>query len=335
MSVAGLHTGFGASLLDRNFFAALELLADQVLRPSFPEDQLDAAKQVLRQDLYSLEDDPPRLLMQELRRNFLPDPWGRSSEGTLETIDRLAIEDVRQRHQDFYQPSGSILSVAGNVDWPAVRDRVGELFGNWPTRRFTIPKEKIVARDYVHIPFESAQTHIGVAYPCEPLRSPEYMLAWSAVGVLSGGMSSRLFDEIREKRGLCYSVYATYSSLRDRAGVYCYCGTGADRAGESLAVLLEELDRLRYGIDEDELRRLKVRARTTLVMQQESTGARSAMMTRDWYHLGRIRKLDEIDRAIDSLNLDAINDYLDAHPPGPFHVVTLGPEPLSYSGTVK
>lgn len=328
-SVSHLHTGYGASLLAANLLPALGLLADVVRRPHFDENQLESARQVLKQDIYSLEDDPARRLMLELHRNFWPDPWGRSSLGTLETIDRIEIADVRRQHARYFQPEGAILSIAGKFDWNLVDERVGELFGDWKARPFEIPAERMIGRNSVHISLDSAQTHIGLAYPTETLRSADYMPAWCGVGVLSGGMSSRLFDEIREKRGLCYSVYAVYSTLRDRAGVFCYCGTGTERAAESLEVLLAELDKLSRGIEEDELRRLKIGARSSLVMQQESTGARSASMTRDWYHLGRIRSLEEIEKTVLSLTKDQIDDYLASHPAGPFHIVTLGREPLS------
>ncbi len=327
-ALAHLHTGFGSSTLAENLLPSLELLADQVLRPRFPKDQLEAAKQVRRQNLFSLEDDPARQLMEELSRNFLPDPWGRSELGTLETLERISLDDIRDVHARFYQPQGAILSCAGRFDWNVLQRHVENLFGNndhWKPQNVPQIEERPIGKIRVHLPFESAQTHIGVAYPCAELRSTDYMLAWSAVNVLSGGMSGRLFDEIREKRGLCYSVCASYSTLRDRAGVYCYCGTGADRAQESLDVLLSELERLRNGIDEGELRRLKIRAKRALVMQQESTGSRSSTMTRDWYHLDRIRTLAEIEAAIDGLTLNAINDYLAKKPPGPFHIVTLGP----------
>ncbi len=327
-AVGQFHTGYGASLMAGNLLPALEFLATQVLQPRFPEDQLESAKQVLRQDIFSIEDDPTRRLMEELRRNFLPDPWGRSDAGSLETIDALTLEDVRRRHARYFQPQGSIISVAGKLDWDALREKIGKLFGQWQGQPPVLPEEKNCGKNYVHIPCDSVQTHIGVAFPSEPLCSQNYMAAWSAVGVLSGGMSSRLYDALREKRGLCYSVYASYSTLRDRAGVYCYCGTGAERAQDSLDVLLDELKRLELGITEAELRRLKIRARTTLVMQQESTAARSSSMTRDWYHLGRIRTLAEIGDAVESLTCQKVNDYLAAHPPGPFHIVTLGSTPL-------
>ena len=92
------------------------------------------------------------------------------------------------------------------------------------------------------MPHEGNQTQIGIAYDSVPYRHPDYFQAWGAVGVLSGGMSSRLFTEVREKRGLCYSVYASYHTLRDRASVLCYAGTSAERAQETLDVTLGELD---------------------------------------------------------------------------------------------
>ncbi len=325
-TVGQLHTGYGVSLLGTHLLPALELVADQVRRPQFPAQQLESARQVLRQDIFSLEDDPVRRLMDELRRQFLPDPWGRSDAGTLETIDTLTLDDVRRCHARYIQPQGSILSVAGQFRWDDLRCQIDELFGDWQARPFELTEERIIGHPYTHIDYDSQQTHIGVAFPCEPLHSPDYWAAWSAVGVLSGGMSSRLFDELREKRGLCYSVHAGYSTLRDRAGVYCYCGTSTERAQESLDVLLQELNRLRDGIAANELRRLKIRARTALVMQQESTAARSSAMTRDWYHLDRIRTPQEMESAVESLSLDAVNAYWAEHPPGSFHIVTLGPE---------
>ncbi|MDR1962748.1 MAG: insulinase family protein [Planctomycetaceae bacterium] len=325
---AHLHTGFGASMLADYLLPSLELLADQIRRPHFPEDQLETAKQVVKQDIFSLEDDPPRRVMLELQHHFLPDPWGRSHLGTPESIDRIVIEDIRRQHARFFQPEGTILSVAGKLDWNALREKVEELFADWKPQPFTLPEEKKGGSQLVHLPCDSLQTHIGVAFPCAPIRSPDYMLAWSGAGILSGGMSCRLFNEIREKRGLCYNVYASYSTLRDYAGIYCYCGTGAERAQESLDVLLAELNRLRFGIDEGELDRLKIRAKSTLLMQQESTGSRSGMMAQDWYHLGRVRTLNEIESAINSLTKQAINNYFATHPPSKFHVVTMGTEPL-------
>ena len=178
------------------------------------------------------------------------------------------------------------------------------------------------------MPYDSAQTHIGIAYPSVPYRHPDYFQAWGAVGALGGGMSSRLFTEVRERRGLCYSVYAGYHTLRDRAAVFCYAGSTAQRAQETLDVTLGELRRLAQGIEPGELKRLKARIKTDLVMQQESSFSRSSSIAREWYHIGRARTLDELEQIVDGLTCEGINDYLAKHPPGPFTIVTVGPDEL-------
>ena len=188
--------------------------------------------------------------------------------------------------------------------------------------------ERAPGHKYEHLPYDSSQTQIGIAYPSVPYRDPDYFQAWGAVGALSGGSSSRLFTEVRERRGLCYSVHASYSTLRDRGGVFCYAGTSVDRAQETLDVILAELARLAKGIAEDEPDRLKARIKSTLIMQQESSAARSTNIARDWYHLGRARTLEELERLVDRLTSRSINAYLAEHPPGDFTVVTLGSRPL-------
>ena len=148
------------------------------------------------------------------------------------------------------------------------------------------------------------------------------------VGVLSGGMSSRLFTEVREKRGLCYSVYATLSTLRDQGAVLCYAGTTNERAQETLDVLLAELARIADGIEPAELQRAQALAKSSLVMQQESSSSRARSLTRDWYHLGRATTVDEVQTAIERLTTEDVLSYLRAHPPTPCSIVTIGPQAL-------
>jgi predicted Zn-dependent peptidase len=170
-----------------------------------------------------------------------------------------------------------------------------------------------------------------VAYPSVPYSHPDYFQARGAVGILSDGMSSRLFTEVREKRGLCYSVYASCHSLRDQGSVLCYAGTSTERAQETLDVLLEVLTDLANGVHPNELQRLKARIKSALIMQQESSASRCFAMAGDWYHLGRILTLDELGRILDHLNCASINAYLAANPPADFCVVTLGEKPLEVS----
>jgi predicted Zn-dependent peptidase len=113
------------------------------------------------------------------------------------------------------------------------------------------------------------------------------------------------------------------------ASVICYAGSTADRAQETLDVILQELKRLPDGIEENELNRLKARVKSGLIMQQESSSSRASSMAREWYHLGRVRTLEEIGQKVDELTVDSINEFLRANPPGDYTIVTLGSEPLT------
>lgn len=141
-------------------------------------------------------------------------------------------------------------------------------------------------------------------------------------------MSARLFTEVREKRGLCYSVYASLNAIKDRGQVLCYAGTTAERAQETLDVLRNELQRLSDGIAEDELDRCKARAKSSLIMAQESTGSRASSLARNWYYLGRTITLDEVRNKIEALTVPAVLDYVHAHPATDFTILTIGPQSL-------
>lgn len=327
-SVSAVHAYFTGATVAANLAPALRIFADILRRPWLPEDQLEACRQTLLQNLLGLEDDPGHKVMAELGRRHYPDPWGRPPEGDEAGVQGTTLEDVRRQWQRLYRPQGMIVSVAGRIDIPAVRDLVGELFGDWQAADVPLPAEGQRGPRAEHLFDDTNQTHIGVAYDSVPYRHPDYFQAWGAVGVLSGGMSSRLFTEVREKRGLCYSVFATTHSLRDRGSVVCYAGTSADLANETLRVLLAELRRLGEGVLPDELNRLKARMKSSLIMQQESSSARSSAMARDWYHLGRVRTLDELSAIVDGLSAESISGYLKNHPPGDMTIVTLGPKPL-------
>lgn len=327
-SVGASQTSFSAATLSANLHEALAIYADIVRLPTLPTEQLDAGKLVCMQELRGAEDEPGQKLMIKLRRRAYPSPWGRSSIGTEAGIQASSSDDVRAHVARGFRPNGTILGVAGNFDWPRLIDHIEQLFADWPTTEPLAVTEAQTNTDGVHAEFESNQCHIGIAFPSVPYRDPDYLRAWAAVGVLSGGMSSRLFTEVREKRGLCYTVSASLQTQLDRARVLCYAGTTAERAQETLDVTFLELLKLADGVREEELARLKARIKSGLIMQQESTSARSSAIARDWYHLGRVRTLEEVGQRIDDLTHEHINDYLIAHPPADFTFATLGPTEL-------
>jgi predicted Zn-dependent peptidase len=327
-SVSSARMSYGGATLAENLPAALAIFADVLQRPRLPEEELEACRQTVLQSLRAVEDEPAEKTMIELRRRFYPEPWGRSSLGEQEALESIELDEIRTFVQRQFQPQGTVLGVAGRVDWEPLKELVGRLFGGWRAANGTEFTERPAKGGYLHLPFDSAQTHIGVAYASVPYRHEDYFCAWGAVGALGGGMSSRLFTEVRERRGLCYSVYASYHTLINRAGVFCYAGTSAQRAQETLDVTVAELRRLAAGIEPGELDRLKARIKTELVMQQESSFSRASSIAREWYHLSRARTLDELQLIIDGLTCTEINEYLKANPPGEFTIVTVGPEEL-------
>jgi predicted Zn-dependent peptidase len=333
--VATSHVSYSGATVAENLPKTLAIYADLLRRPHLPADQMEASRLAMLQELRAVEDEPAQKVMIELRGRHYPEPWGRSAQGDQASLEATTIDDIRPHFQRYYRPNGTILGVAGRVDWERLKDSVGEMLGDWPAGAEETIEEKPCRTRYLHLPHDSQQTQIGIAYASVPYRHPDYFQAWGSVGVLSGGMSARLFTEVRERRGLCYSVYATQHTLWHRGAVFCYAGTGADRAQETLDVTLGELRRLAKGIEESELDRLKARIKSALIMQQESSSARSSSLARDWYHLGRARTLDEVGQLIDGLTSRSINAYLAEHPPGDFTVVTLGSRELEVSDGVS
>lgn len=338
-SVGVSQASFGAATLSDNLPAALDIYADLLRRPHLPADQLEASRAVCLGELRAVEDEPAQKLMIELRRRRYPDPWGRSSHGEVETLSAIGIDDIREFHANRYQPDGAIIAVAGSFDWDALLGQIERLFGDWEPsngKSTSTSNDKPTSQpDSSHLSHDSSQCHIGIAYPSIPYRHPDYFRAWAAIGVLSSGMSSRLFTEVREKRGLCYTVSASLHTQRDRASVLCYAGTSSERAQETLDVTYDELIRLSQGIEQAELDRLKARIKSALIMQQESTSSRSGSIARDWYHLGRVRSLEEVSKIVDDLTADSINDFLTANPPEDFTFLTLGPQPLELPHAVS
>ncbi|MEX0700743.1 MAG: pitrilysin family protein [Planctomycetales bacterium] len=326
------HVSFAGATIADKLPETLRIYADIVLRPHIPEEEFGPAVTGIAQSLRSIEDEPRQKVIQELRRRTYPAPWGRPSDGTLEDLPNVTHAAVLGHYERCFRPNGAIVGVAGNVDADRIIGLIEDLFGEWGSQEDPVYHTAPGGPPRDHIRHDSTQTHIGIAYRSVPYRDPDYYAAWAAVDVLSGGMSSRLFTEVREKRGLVYNVYATLHTLRDDARVLCYAGTTAERANETLAVTLRELERLGEGIEPAELDRCKARSKSALVMQQESTGARASSLARDWYHLGRVRLLDEVHQAIDALDVPTILEYVHAHPARDFDILTIGPEPLEAGG---
>jgi predicted Zn-dependent peptidase len=335
-SVSQMHLRFWGATLATNLAPALAVYADILRRPHLPKAELPAVKALAMQDLQALADDPRGLAMVELRRRYWPLPLGRDRRGTPEGIRRITADKLRAHYERTFGPRGTILSIAGNIEWQRLRDQVEALFGDWQGGNDAELKLKKPVGGKGHIKKDDAvQTQITVAYPSIPFGHPDYFAAQGAVQVLSGGMGARLFTEVREKRGLCYSVFASYQTFKDRASIYCYAGTTNERAQETLDVTLDEVRRLAEGVTDEEVERVQAGLKSSVIMQEESTSARAGALASDWYFLGRIRPIEEIQATINGLTPDAIVNYAKQYPPRDMTVVTLGPKPLKVPNPVS
>lgn len=328
-SVGGLHMRLAGATLARNLPAVLELYADVVLKPHLPANEVESVRALALQDLAGLEDDPRQKVMLELRKRHYPSPLCNDRRGTAEGVKAISADDITSHYRRHFGAQGSIISVAGAVEWEPLKEQVGRLFGNWAAGENREPACGPSLARVEHIQKETTQTQIGIAYPSVPFGHADYYAALGAVNVLSGGMSSRLFTEVREKEGLCYAVFATYQTFKDRGSVIAYAGTTTARAQETLDVTLRELRRLRDGIEDDEVERVRAGLKSSLIMQEESTTSRAGSLASDWYYLGRVRSFDEIQSAIDQLTPAGIVEHLNRCPPKDFAIVTLGEKALN------
>lgn len=334
-SVGIHHTRFSCAALAAKVAESLPAYADILQRPHMPETGFEAARDLALQALAGIEDEPRQKVLIKLREWHFPWPYGRNTMGNADELEKLTLDLCKAHFAKRFQARGAIIAIAGNIEFASVRDEVGKYFGGWhatePPANEIIPPPGRFHYDQ----HQSEQTHIGIAYPSIEETDPNYYTMRLAMEVLSGGMSGRLFTEIREKRALVYNVWAGYTSLKGYGSILGYAGTSNDRAQATLDQFIAELYRFTQGITQEELDRAKTGLKAATIMQGESTGARAGSIAHDFFIRGRIRTLDEIKTAIDSVTLDQVNAYLKANPPGPFTIVTVGPKELTLPKEIR
>jgi predicted Zn-dependent peptidase len=327
-SVETSHLHIGATMIGSKRREALPLLLDMGARPMLDESVLEPSRDLALQDLAALDDEPQQKVFIELRQRHYPQPLGRSPLGQADALAALTQQDLLAYARRCCVPDGTILGFAGKFDWHELRDQVGEHLASWRGRAVDPTQRHPAPRGYHHQEAQTTQVHIGLAYDAVPETHPDSILQRTVAAVLSGGMSGRLFTEVREKHGLCYAVYASYSGNKHLGAMLSYSGTTAPRAQQTLDILVQELRRVHDGADAAEFSRAIVGMKSRLVMQGESTGARAHAIAADQYIYGRPRTLDELAQEVDGVSLAKLNDYLAAHRPGPMTIVTLGPSAL-------
>jgi predicted Zn-dependent peptidase len=324
-SIGSSHLTLGAALESSNLAQALALYGDIILHPHLSDEQFEPARRLVIEELRSLDDEPRQKVMLELRKQFYPDPLGRSTMGELDDLQLLTAEKTREIATSYLDVAQIIFSVAGKYDFDAVCRQLESVFGSAEGKPLAPREIGVPGPRYTHIPHEGAQVHVGLMTATAKFVDKEYYDARTAVSVLSGGMSARLFTEVREKRGLCYAVAARYHSLKEAAGIMCYAGTTPDKAQETYDVIVGEFRRLAEGIDGEELARAKIGLKSAVILHSESSSSRASAIGTDYYMLGRVRPLEEVKGKIEATSVESVLRYLRDNPFGDFTVVTVGP----------
>ena len=320
---------FSETVMSDNLEETLDLAADIVLRPALNPKELESERSQALQNLAQLEDEPPEdSVWVHLDRAYFTNEYGRPAQGTEESLQSLTADDMAEAHKTRFKPAGAILSVAGRFDWERLKNAVEARFGSWEGSPPPLPKpERRADGCYVHIEQDTEPTHISVAYAAEPPGHPNYYASQIATDVLSN-WGGRLQSEIREKRGLAYSVGAGNAYIKGCGYVNAYAATTSDRAQETLDTLIGELKRLAEGVTEEELERSRASILPNIVMNGESTSARAAAVANELFYLGRFRSFEEMRKQYEAVNPASIAAHLKEFPPENFTVAAIGPRRL-------
>ena len=321
-----------AVLLKNKLSEAMPLLGSILLNPSLPETDLQACKNLCLQTISSLKDDLAGRVSIKLNQEHFPSPYNRSGYGDAKCIENATAKRLFKTYQETFVPNGAMFTCAGNVNHRDVVKIIEKMTSGWVGSPANQTETKEVASRGAHwIEHDSSQVHIGIALDAPNLTNPKSLHEAIAISILGGATSGRLFTQVRQKRSLCYSVAARYARAKERAVVRIYAGTTPERARETIDVCLQELWNLRKGITQNEFNRACLRMKSRIVMQGESTSARSRALWADYYALGKSRSLAERLDEIDQIDLTSVNDWLQERKFGKLTLVTLGPDELNFS----
>ena len=314
-SSTGLElTLFSGIMLGNHLPEALEIFADVLESAAFPAEELEAVRALQLQEIGQRDDQPQQLVVDLARRRyFAGHPLGHDSLGTLESVTGVARNQVVESWMRWYQPGSTLVAFAGNFDWIAVVEQLRALTEGWTgagQRWRSSPPEINPAFTVDHL--EGAQENLCFSLPGVGYGDPGFYPLALASSILGSGMNSRLFMEVREKRGLAYSVFARFDAMSSTGLVRVFAGTQPERAAESVEVIHSQLRLLeREGVTETELALAKTRLKSRVVMGSESTGNRVMSIGRDWFYERRHRTLTEIRDAIDDVTRIDVAECLD------------------------
>lgn len=331
-STTGRETiSFGCLAMAEFFERVVELHAEMFCRATFPLEQCDVSRDLSLQELDALEDEPMELLQKAARRQALGPVLGRHALGEKATLEKLGRDQIVEYAQRCLTARRLQVTLAGSIE-PAraaevIEKHLGALQRGSP--RLLEPLEIQFTPQRTHYDKKLEQQYMALTWPGCRRQSADWPAEAVALGVLSGGMSSRLFTEVREKQGLVYWVSAWPEYLRSGGLLYMGASTTPQRSERCFATLLREMERLSEDLTEEELARAKVLITARRQTRGELTRVRASEIAEDLFYFGQPRERAEETARIEQVTTDDIRQYLAAHPrqPETLSVVTLGPAP--------
>jgi len=301
---------FNTKVLDEHLPIAFDVLSDLVLNPLFRPEDIEKEKGVILEELKMDQDNPEYLVHEIFTRNFWKDqPLGKPILGTKETVRSFSEQMVRSYYARNYVPSNIIITAAGNFRHEDMVRLLESNFAALPPGREIgpDPQPATYARIAVRHKKSLEQVHVCLGVPSFPLPHDDRFVCYVLNTLLGGGMSSRLFQEIRERQGLAYAVFSELNAYRDTGCMSIYAGTSVESARKVVESILTEFCRLKQDpVPADELRRAKDYIKGSLMLSLESTSSRMANLARQEMYFGRFFDLDELLESIESVSAENI-----------------------------
>jgi predicted Zn-dependent peptidase len=326
----GLETSqVWAQIVNTRFDPTLQLVNELLLTSTFPEDELEQMRSIILQEIRRRDDEPMSRIFELVRANFYRGTaLARLLLGTSESVKGLQRHDLHDFWKERYQPDNALFAIAGKFDWDGVVEQLQTFFGDWHGHAVPSPEQRPVPVTNIALEHEEGkQEHLALMFPFPNYTDPDYYAAQVVSEVLGGNMASRLFVEVREKRGLVYGISAGLASNKHIGAMRIYAGTTPEQGRECLKVIVDELRKLEQdGITDDELDRAKVQLKSENVMRGEGSAARMGALSRSWWYERKLRTIQEVKEAIDAVTKDQVLRVLGRFSPlNPLTVAAIGP----------
>jgi len=290
------YASYYIKVLDEHLPLAIDILSDIVMNPAFAPEDIEREKKVVVEEIKMVEDTPDDLVHELFTQRFWHDhPLGRPILGTRETVESFTSDLLRRYFRDAYAARNLIVSAVGNLEHEHVRELVDKAFATVPTAGETVTEQAPVVDPHILIRSkELEQSHLCVGASSYPQNHDDRYSSYVLNTLLGGSMSSRLFQNVREKRGLAYAVFSGLSAYRDAGSFTIYAGCANDAVGEVIDLVVEELRGVRQAaVPAAELQRAKDHLKGSLMLSLENTASRMSHLARQEIYFDRQFGLDE------------------------------------------